>query len=91
MSEAKYTFFDGDKKLPCKEKSYGEHPCPKCGEPAYAHRYDACHIPWLVYGYQYHCHSCGCRFEKTSELKVQQAFMKEIRTTCGVDNIHVVR
>jgi hypothetical protein len=78
-SNIRYTFFGGDKHLPCNEKSYGEKSCPKCGEMAYSHRYDAAHIPWLVYGYQYHCHSCSCRFEETSVLENQKAYLEHIR------------
>ena len=74
-----YTYFS-TMSTKCKLQSYVEMECPKCGGVAYAHRYDACHIPFLVYGYQYHCHSCGVTFEKTKELREQTAYIDALRS-----------
>lgn len=63
----------------CHRKSYGEIECIKCGGYAYSHVYDAAHSPWPIYGYEYHCHSCGIFFEKTSELNEQAAYIKALR------------
>jgi len=67
---------DGNK---CHRHSYGEEKCPKCGNIAYSHVYDAAHSPWPIYGYEYHCHSCGCFFEEASDLREQATYVKALR------------
>lgn len=66
-------------KLPCNERKFGDIRCPKCKGIAYSHRYDACHLPWLVYAYEYHCHNCGVWFEDQDVIDDMQQYIREIR------------
>lgn len=63
----------------CHRQSYGGVKCPKCEDMAEYHRYDAAHTPFLIYGYEYHCHGCGCFFEDETELEEQRKYIDALR------------